>query len=515
MLIQIHPRPTSTTTPPRRWLGLLVIPGLLLLTAAAVQGQAGNLRQAEPDSELVLTPVSYVFDAARATSVRTLGGKDPAKLPSRGGDKQPTPGWTTIYYETAEGAWPGPWALSDLDAASGADFWGDVSCRSFAGSWSVWCADIGNADCTTYDNNMEAWMVLGPFSLADAVDARAEFRVWSQTEAPGMFDTFSWLASSNGTMFHGFALNSNTTGWDQATFDFTNVPTIGDLRGDPSVWFAFRFESDVSVVMEGTYLDEIVVEKLTVVPVDLVALDVYFRTQPGGGGSIVNSPTTSDVLYPHFDYRLDGDSVAAGNKIWEIELNGSTLCSFTNTMTLTPGSYTGFCNSPVSLAPGMHTLHGEVDPDQTIQESSGGNNDAFRSYTVPVDGGCTPNATTLCIDNPLNPGDRRFRVTMSFQTTQGGGRSGDAQAIPLGSVGITKGGLFAFSDPGNPEVLVKVLNGCNSAAPHWWVFYAPTTNFGFELVVFDTLRNQSVTYFNPDRNVAPSVGDTRALATCP
>ena len=129
--------------------------------------------------------------------------------------------------------------------------------------------------------------------------------------------------------------------------------------------------------------------------------------------------------------------------------------------------------------------------------------------------GCTPDATTLCIDNPLNPGDRRFRVTMSFETTQGGGRSGDAQAIPLGPVGITKGGLFAFSDPGNPEVVVKVLNGCNGANPHWWVFYAPTTNFGFELTVVDTLRNRSKSYVNPDRNVAPSVGDTRALATCP
>ena len=169
----------------------------------------------------------------------------------------------------------------------------------------------------------------------------------------------------------------------------------------------------------------------------------------------------------------------------------------------------------MSLAPGMHTLHGEVDPDSTIQESDGGNNDAFRSYTVSVVGGCTPDATTLCIDNPLNPGDRRFRVRVFYQTTQGGGRMGDALAIPLTAVGITKGGLFAFSDPGNPEILVKVLNGCNAGNPRWWVIYAPTTNFGFDITVQDTLRGQTKIYSNPDRNVASSLADLNAFATCP
>lgn len=286
------------------------------------------------------------------------------------------------------------------------------------------------------------------------------------------------------------------------------------MRGDSSVWFAFVFTSDGSVSFEGTYLDEIVIEKLTVsTQPDLVATDVFFRDQPSGGGSIVTNPTSSDVLYPHFDFRIDDESVTG--KIWEIELNGSTQCSFTTANPLAPGSYTGSCTSPVSLAPGLHTLHGEVDPDGTIAESNGGNNTSSRNYTVSGNSACTPNATTLCIDNSLNPGDRRFRVTMSFDTTQGGGRMGDALAIPLSAVGVTKGGLFAFSDPENPEVLVKVLNGCNGANPFFWVFYAPTTNFGFELTVFDTLRNQSRTYVNPDRNVASSVGDRQALATCP
>src|SRR4029078_11010832 len=44
-------------------------------------------------------------------------------------------------------------------------------------------------------------------------------------------------------------------------------------------------------------------------------------------------------------------------------------------------------------------------------------------------GACVPSATVLCVDNA--PGDRRFRVEISFQTVQAGGVSGFGQAIQL------------------------------------------------------------------------------------
>lgn len=364
----------------------LVVFALLLTAAAAAHGQAGTARRDGPaNGELVLAPASRDFDPGKATSVRIVGAEDPDKLRYRAVDKQPTPGWTTLVYETAEGNFPGDnnWNVFDNNGASGLDYWDDVSCRSFAGSWSLWCADIGTAvDCTNYDNDMESWMIFGPFSLADAVDARAEFRVWSETEAPDVpFDFLFWGASTNGTNFSGFRLNQNT-GWSLQTFDLTNVPTIGDLRGDPTVWFGLTFISDSNVSFEGTYLDEIVVEKLTASPLpDLGAQDVILRTQPADGGIVVNNPTRTDVLYPHFDYRIDNVNVAG--KIWDIELDGMTLCSVTTASPLAPGSYVGWCNAPVTLTPGMHTLRGRVDPDGAINETDEGNNHASRSYDVP------------------------------------------------------------------------------------------------------------------------------------
>ncbi len=355
---------------------------LILLTAQASLGQTGLVAPAGVE----VTPLSLTLDPS-ANVKRLVPDSDFGKI-GDGSIKNRTPGWTPIVFENAEGSFPADngWDTFDGDPASGDDFWDDVSCRSFSGSWSIWCADIGNPDCTSYDDNQQSWMIVGPFSLADAQDAQVLFEAWSEVEDG--FDSLAWLASTNGTNFHGFFV-SQDFGWTPFNFDLTNVPTLGDLRGEPAVWIAFIFDSDGSVSFdEGVYLDDILIEKL-------------------------------------------------------------------------------------------------------------------------VGGGCTPDATTLCL-----PGDDRFKVTLYFETVQGPGNMGDARAVSLDPVGITKGGILYFSDPGNPEVLVKVLDGC-AINNRWWVFYAATTNIGFELTVVDTLTNQTRVYINPDVNPAATVTDTQAFATCP
>jgi hypothetical protein len=125
--------------------------------------------------------------------------------------------------------------------------------------------------------------------------------------------------------------------------------------------------------------------------------------------------------------------------------------------------------------------------------------------------GCTSGAQTLCIDD--QPGDRRFQVTAAFSTSEGGGHSGNGGAIALTPVGVTEGGLFWFFSASNPEMLIKVINGC-ALGGHFWVFYAAVTNVGFHVTVKDTKTNHSVSYTNPDLTAAAPVQDTSALV-CP
>ncbi len=151
-----------------------------------------------------------------------------------------------------------------------------------------------------------------------------------------------------------------------------------------------------------------------------------------------------------------------------------------------------------SLVRLMHQLDGLVPSPADAQLPAG-----------TLAGECHPDATTLCLPNH----SRRFAASVHFETVQAGGREGEARAIPLDVLGIDRGGIFYFIDGDNPEFLVKVLDGC-AVNDHYWLFYAATTNVGFELTVTDTLAGPARTYSNPDLNPAAPVLDTRAFATC-
>jgi len=64
-------------------------------------------------------------------------------------------------------------------------------------------------------------------------------------------------------------------------------------------------------------------------------------------------------------------------------------------------------------------------------------------------------------------------------------------------------------------MLIKMVNACVAPFNHFWLFYAATTNQEFEVLVNDTLHNQTERYFNPLSGPAPPVQDPDAFATWP
>jgi hypothetical protein len=188
---------------------------------------------------------------------------------------------------------------------------------------------------------------------------------------------------------------------------------------------------------------------------------------------------------------------------------GATL-AFTQSATGGQVFYnTGPCQpgSSCSSCPGVVETNDTTPPLSTAIRQSVG-------VTVTQDtatGVCTPSDTVLCIDN--NPGDRRFMITATYSTSQGGGLSGNGHAISLSSLGVDQGGLFWFFARSNPEMLVKVLNGCGTNS-RFWVFFSAGTNVGFSVTVRDTVAGSQKTYINPDLNPAPPLQDTNAFL-CP
>ncbi len=131
----------------------------------------------------------------------------------------------------------------------------------------------------------------------------------------------------------------------------------------------------------------------------------------------------------------------------------------------------------------------------------------FGAYTLTlqcgtVSGSCTPNSTTLCLNNG------RFRVTMTFLTPQG--QSGNGQAV----VETTDTGLMWFFSANNIEVIIKVVNGC-TFNQRYWDFIAGLTNVQVVITVTDTQTGTVRTYSNPQGTAFAPIQDTNAFATCP
>jgi hypothetical protein len=96
---------------------------------------------------------------------------------------------------------------------------------------------------------------------------------------------------------------------------------------------------------------------------------------------------------------------------------------------------------------------------------------------------CRPSATTLCLDG------KRFKVELDWHN-QFDGSEGLGRAVPA----TDATGYFSFGDPGNLELLVKVLDFGGPIK----VFYGELTNLGFDLTVTDTETGAIKVYGNTD-----------------
>ena len=119
-------------------------------------------------------------------------------------------------------------------------------------------------------------------------------------------------------------------------------------------------------------------------------------------------------------------------------------------------------------------------------------------------GVCKPDENTLCL------GDR-WEIRTAFATVQDGGQSGVAEAVSLKDSGIDQGGVLAFFDATNPELLVKVLDGC-AINGHHWVLVSAATNVGYTLQVRDVTDGSTWTHTNPDLSLSAAVADVEAQA---
>jgi CSLREA domain-containing protein len=167
----------------------------------------------------------------------------------------------------------------------------------------------------------------------------------------------------------------------------------------------------------------------------------------------------------------------------------------TPTIQLLPGSPAIDAGNPA--VPGAGNGACEVTDQRGVRRPGGATCD-IGAFEVTAE--CVAGGGTLCL------GGGRFRVTATWQTSTATG-SGTAVTLTPDS------GYFWFFDPGNVEVVVKVLNGCGVNS-RYWLFAAGLTNVRVNLTVTDTRTGQTKTYTNPLGRTYVSILDTNAFNTC-
>jgi hypothetical protein len=73
-----------------------------------------------------------------------------------------------------------------------------------------------------------------------------------------------------------------------------------------------------------------------------------------------------------------------------------------------------------------------------------------------------------------------------------------------------RAGLFWFFSSDNPELLIKVLNGC-ALNDRFWVFFSAGTDVGLTLTVTDTVTGHTFVRTNTDHHPVETVQATDAL----
>lgn len=186
--------------------------------------------------------------------------------------EEPPGEWVNIMTEDFEGNFPDQWIVFDNNGPDYGEYhWGKRDCQAYQGSYSGW--GIGGGDngktlvCgSIFPNNVNSWMMYGPFSLEDATDGELRFMLWRNFDSNTSNDHIFYGASINGTEYYGSVWIGSSNGWQEIVFNLKDVYNLGDLRGEPKVWIAFVMETDddgTNNKSEGAFVDNIVLRMKT------------------------------------------------------------------------------------------------------------------------------------------------------------------------------------------------------------------------------------------------------------
>ncbi len=172
----------------------------------------------------------------------------------RGSGIQPN----SVYGQTTDNFEPPMWPSSAewLFAEWGASFvgWDSSDYEARGGDYSLYSSGWPFND-PYYDNDMLS-LAFRPMDLQGARRLRVRFYHMSDTEFG--YDSFYWCGSADGFFFNCEYFTGSTNGkWRQVKLDTNRGDwALDGMLDSPFAMFGFIFESDISIVDRGTFVDQ-------------------------------------------------------------------------------------------------------------------------------------------------------------------------------------------------------------------------------------------------------------------
>ena len=164
------------------------------------------------------------------------------------------------------------WRTFDNNGAEHGEYYWKNRCTGHHTARSAWAIGEGASGRSlacgaTYPENLDSYMIYGPFSLAAYSKATLEFAFWLDSECQGTncatkADRMWAMASTDGTNFYGewwagdwaHDPDAHPGGWNEDSI------SLDDYAGEAQVWIAFNFDSDGTTGFAGgAFVDDVVV----------------------------------------------------------------------------------------------------------------------------------------------------------------------------------------------------------------------------------------------------------------
>ena len=277
----------------------------------------------------------------------------------------------TLVSEGFEGAFPGSWSTGDANVSGTPAYWKNVSAFGtvgvHSGSWKGYCAGNGYGGTTanpTYQNYMSAYMSRTIDFTGYTVATLSFWHVIPGIEAN--YDNARVYLDTNLI----WAISNSVPAWTQVTLSLKAYAGAAHT-------LKFEFDSDISNVAEGWYLDDILVTAVTPPGNDNFA---NASTVSGSSGS-TSGTTVSATKEPGEPSHAGNSGGASVWFRWVAPSNGVvTFNSFGSSFDTIMGVYTGASVSNLT------TIASDDDTPLGAQSSVTFTATAGAEYRIALDG---------------------------------------------------------------------------------------------------------------------------------